>query len=372
MKNNNDERVIQEILTRVNVSRLMVIFAVLFMVEALFLIYVERLRLLEATGDLAALIRVSYLLHTILALVIILMTGGFYLLRTRFDIKSEVYRRLPLFAVFVVLIISATISLFDQLTTGHIMLYGVKLILFGLLLYIKPPYNFFVYGVPSLLFFIGIFFFQGDPAYQMTHFIYGGALIGGVLVASTKFYTFKVGDISQRLAMKRLNKELEHLSTLDALTKLPNRRYFEKQVRYEMAINRRYQQQASLVLFDIDDFKAVNDTYGHQIGDEILKGIAEILLKDVRESDTVARWGGEEFMLLLSHTAVEGAKVLAERLLKRIEATTFTLGIKITVSIGITLLESEGETPFKTSYERADKALYQSKENGKNQISIIT
>jgi len=250
----------------------------------------------------------------------------------------------------------------------------VQLLLFGLLIYIRPPYQYLIYGLPYLLFVFGVLMFQENSDLVITHMINTTVITVGMMITSQYFFKGKVYAIQYRETLKRLNKELEELSTLDPLTRLPNRRFFASQITYEIAINKRYNHDATLVIIDIDHFKKVNDTYGHLAGDFILKELGDFLKYNVRESDTVCRWGGEEFMLLLSHTDLEGAKILSERLRRKIESYMFIFEdehINITVSIGVTRLDHEKDDAFNISYARADEALYQAKNSGRNQVVII-
>jgi len=361
-------------LLRKNASRMTIILSLIFIVEALFLFYVERLRLLNATGDDIELIKVTYLLHLILALFSITMAVYFHFMRTYKPKHIKWLERIPLITVFIVLSVTATINLFDQMTTGHITVFTVQLLLFGLLIYIKPPYQILIYGLPYLLFSIGVLVFQDNTELLSTNMINATVIFAGIVITSHNFYKTKIYQIQYHLTLKHLNKKLEALSTLDPLTKLPNRRHFKSQIKYEVAINRRYNHEASLVIVDIDHFKDVNDTHGHHAGDMILKALGAFLKDNVRESDTVARWGGEEFMLLLSHTDLEGARILSERLRKKIETLPFMYEdapISITVSAGITRLDHETDEGFKESYKRADKALYKAKTQGRNQVIVI-
>ena len=356
---------------RINLKRLLYILTLMFLVETLFLFYVERIRLIEATGEMAELVMVSYLLHLSLTLFIVAMFIFVYRLYKKGDYAASIVRRLPIIIIGVTLIISAVISTFDQITVGHITLFTAKMLVFGLLIYIQPPRNWVVYTVPFLLFILGITFFQEDGALLLTHLINGTVVYAGILFTSTYFFHHKYKDIHQSIMLKKMNKRLEALSTLDPLTTLPNRRYFHKQITYEKAIAKRYGTRSSLLLIDIDDFKGINDTYGHNAGDKILEDIAHILKTNVRESDTVSRWGGEEFMLLLSHTTIEGAEILAGRLLKAIREHTFDIGettVQITVSIGVAPMLEDSD--FETSYEQVDQALYQSKQQGKNRYTV--
>ncbi len=365
---------IEDILSRTNLARLRALFVLVFFVEALFLFYVERIRLVEASGEEHTLLLTSYLLHLLLAvLAAAIVVFSHKLAKTKGSGWIDFRKRFTPIAIFVTLALSATISVFDQITTGHIIIFTVKLLVFGLVLYVRPPWQWAVFGVPFLVFLSGLVIFQEDGAVLLTHLINGTAVFAGVMFASHRFYVHKHYDLHYRMTLKRLNKRLEKLSTHDSLTTLANRRFFERQIRYELAINKRYNQKASLLLIDIDHFKKVNDTHGHQVGDDVLVELGQFLRKNVRESDTVCRWGGEEFMLLLSHTDSAGAEVLAKRLRQEIESRLFLEGktdISLTVSIGVTELSLAGEDPFKTTYETIDKALYKAKETGRNTVIV--
>ena len=132
---------------------------------------------------------------------------------------------------------------------------------------------------------------------------------------------------------------------------------------------------ASLLIFDIDFFKKINDTYGHDIGDEVLRILAEISRKEMRYSDVLARFGGEEFIVLLPNTSLEDASVIAERLCKKIEQHQICIEnkffINFSVSIGVAQLEPQ-QKDLNLLIKQADIALYEAKKNGRNQVAIYT
>jgi len=164
-------------------------------------------------------------------------------------------------------------------------------------------------------------------------------------------------------------KTLEILATTDILTGVCNRAKFDELVHYELIKYKRHKLPNSLLLCDIDFFKQVNDVHGHLIGDEVLKRVAQILTDMLRESDVVARWGGEEFVLLLPDTQPQEAYNVAEKVRKAIEAYAFEEAGDITVSIGVTgLLDADDASSW---FKRTDKALYQSKNSGRNQTTLI-
>jgi diguanylate cyclase (GGDEF)-like protein len=158
----------------------------------------------------------------------------------------------------------------------------------------------------------------------------------------------------------------------DPLTDLPNRRLLEKLVKREIASMQRYGYETVLVILDIDDFKNINDTYGHPVGDNMLRQLADLLINNVRDSDTVARFGGEEFIILMPKTSVEEGYVFAERLRKLIMEKNFTIGsliLQITSSFGVSSLRDIINCEsLEDYYLLADKALYLAKQSGKNRV----
>jgi len=159
-------------------------------------------------------------------------------------------------------------------------------------------------------------------------------------------------------------KKLEYISTHDTLTNIYNREYFDKNLESKIKSALRYGNQFSLIILDIDHFKNVNDTYGHNIGDTVLIEIADILKNNIREDDIAARWGGEEFAILLPHTEIEGTYLLAEKLRICIENSTIIEKEQITASFGVGIYtNNESKTTF---FEKVDNALYSAKDNGRN------
>lgn len=162
---------------------------------------------------------------------------------------------------------------------------------------------------------------------------------------------------------------LQSLATTDMLTGLINRRYFDRRLAEEMARSKRHKSRLSLALFDIDHFKSINDTYGHTIGDRILKELGELITQNTRECDIPARYGGEEFALILPETTQIEAFDLLERLRQLIESHTFNrdgIPISVTVSIGIAQFDSEfSQNEF---IDQADASLYKAKRTGRNKV----
>lgn len=182
---------------------------------------------------------------------------------------------------------------------------------------------------------------------------------------------YDVTDIAaSRKALERANSQLERLSQTDRLTGLLNRGAWENLLVAEFERFRRYRQECALVMFDIDHFKNVNDTWGHQAGDEVIRTTSRILRENLRQTDIGGRYGGEEFGVILPETTLKGAQTFCERLRDQIENTlveTSAGNIRYTVSLGIAPLE--GNLAEYTEWlEHSDKALYAAKENGRNQV----
>jgi len=181
-----------------------------------------------------------------------------------------------------------------------------------------------------------------------------------------------VSERTQQLAEK--NRQLERLATRDPLTGLYNRRYVEEKLEEETARARRYGPPLSVVVLDLDNFKEINDTLGHQAGDEVLIAVASSLRKDVRQVDVVGRIGGEEFIVILPNTPAASAITMGERIRGRIERLDTVLRpdgtpIRLTISGGIAQFRPDDPSP-KEMVERADRTLYQAKREGRNRVLV--
>ncbi|MDP3023853.1 MAG: diguanylate cyclase [Sulfuricurvum sp.] len=160
--------------------------------------------------------------------------------------------------------------------------------------------------------------------------------------------------------------ELNELATMDRLTQVTNRFEFDKILEHSLSVSRRYKRPLSVLLLDIDHFKQINDRFGHLTGDAVLKALSELLRKQIRESDVVARWGGEEFMILLPDTPLPSAIKMAEALRQRIEVNSFETIKSLTCSIGVAEFNPVEEAD--DLFNRADEKLYAAKKAGRNRI----
>jgi diguanylate cyclase (GGDEF)-like protein len=179
-------------------------------------------------------------------------------------------------------------------------------------------------------------------------------------------------ELGGPLQITLLLEEMQRAATTDPLTGLMNRRAMLDQMNRERARADRYGQPLSALLLDVDHFKRVNDVHGHAAGDRVLRGLAALLGGKMRASDLVARWGGEEFLVVLPQTHPAGALVFAERVRAAVAASPFDIGegkpLSITVSIGLA-----GTLPpilFEPLVEEADRALYEAKRSGRNRVCV--
>ena len=172
-------------------------------------------------------------------------------------------------------------------------------------------------------------------------------------------------DISKR---KKLEAELQALAMTDVLTGIYNRRYFTQLLEKEMKRSQRYQTSFSLVMFDIDHFKQVNDTYGHDVGDLVLKEVVSLIKTRIRKTDFFARWGGEEFIILLLNTSYEQAAILAESMRELLQNTSLPQVGRVTASFGVSSYQANES--IDALLKRVDDLVYQAKRNGRNCVRV--
>ena len=184
-----------------------------------------------------------------------------------------------------------------------------------------------------------------------------------------------------QLTLNRAKSYIEVLqhATLDALTGYNNRHQFEKRLKEATATAKRQNSNLCCIMSDIDFFKKVNDTYGHAVGDCVLKNVAKTIKKELREDDIPSRYGGEEFIFLLPNTSLNEAKIVAERLRKAVENKKINIeeykieGVKeisVTISIGVSEYKKNMKDP-EMLYKNADSALYNAKESGRNRVVVF-
>jgi diguanylate cyclase (GGDEF)-like protein len=168
---------------------------------------------------------------------------------------------------------------------------------------------------------------------------------------------------------QKIEEELAHLATIDPLTLISNRRKFDEVLRYELTRDSRYHNELTLIFFDLDHFKTINDQHGHKIGDDVLKEFTRLISGKIRKTDVFSRWGGEEFAILLPETSLATAIQTAEKLRSETENHLFPYVGKITASFGVSqFFDGDNENTF---INRADNALYRAKRNGRNRIEVL-
>lgn len=194
------------------------------------------------------------------------------------------------------------------------------------------------------------------------------------LVSGTAIW---LNEKAKARAMNRLESTqalLNHLAMVDPLTNVFNRRYFYDRANFELEVARLQKSRTSILLLDIDRFKTINDTHGHTVGDQILTGLVALCQQNLREIDTLARLGGEEFVILLPETGQTEAHHIAERLRKTLEYTPIHTDaglLYVTISIGImSHPTSEAELPVHKLVQRADQAMYRAKRSGRNRVVV--
>jgi diguanylate cyclase (GGDEF)-like protein len=171
------------------------------------------------------------------------------------------------------------------------------------------------------------------------------------------------------------NANLYWQATMDRMTRLYSHHFFEKALDDEIKRAQRYKSKFSLMMLDIDHFKALNDTYGHLQGDTIIKEIAKLLIQSVRNIDLSARYGGEEFAIILPEVSARGARIVAERVRKKIEGYAFpadTDTLHVTISIGVAEFSAQSVRSPSQIIAQADQALYRSKEGGRNRVTVFS
>jgi diguanylate cyclase (GGDEF)-like protein/PAS domain S-box-containing protein len=218
------------------------------------------------------------------------------------------------------------------------------------------------------------------PSYQMEkrYFCKDGSIIWIVLTGSMVkdangdplHYIAQIENITER---KELQKRVVYQASHDELTGLPNRRLLQERLAQTLALSRRHKRSFALMFIDIDHFKRVNDEYGHDTGDELLRWLADRLSAVVRTSDTLARQGGDEFVLLISEiSSPEDAELVARKVFNamREEFDTGVLQLKVTLSVGIVIFDPHNPDSAEDLLRQADVALYQVKRAGRNDFRV--
>ncbi|GKU24667.1 GGDEF domain-containing protein [Clostridium folliculivorans] len=358
-----------------NMKRLRIGLSITAIMEMLLVLAYDLPRIENITPSTRGIYIYYLLLHSLIILVCLL---GFTLINTwlnknkTFSIK--LIERVIYSTLGVILVLLTLISGLDQITTGQILVFGINIIFSGLVILIKPPYENVIYTTTFITFIIVMIIFQHSWNILISNLVNGSFFFVSALFLSKFMHNNQVAHLAKNIKLKDVNRKLQYLSDYDYLTGIPNRRYFMKQLK-DFDYNKKCPNTRSyVVIADIDYFKNINDTYGHLIGDYVLKAIAVILKNNIKEQDLLARFGGEEFLILLSTKTLEETKVICENLRSLIEQYAFNFEkdiIKITASFGICSIDNISEVDFGKAYSHADKALYEAKRTGRNKVCIF-
>lgn len=234
---------------------------------------------------------------------------------------------------------------------------------------------FFVLSIPSMPLAFGLSLTIYGLYVVLTYYLmmYYNWWVGIVIPLAIALLAFVCAFIVKYLIKSRDFDQQYKLATTDGLTELYNHRYFQEQLQNQVSHSKRYNVPLSLIIVDIDYFKKFNDLYGHQSGDAVLKQVAQTLKKNVRSTDIVCRYGGEEMSIILPNTKYEEAVAIANKLCTLVASASYKLSnnkeSNVTISLGVaSYIEAECDTPT-SIIESADKRLYNAKENGRNRVN---
>ena len=200
---------------------------------------------------------------------------------------------------------------------------------------------------------------------------YTTVVLSGVALLAMRVTQLREQHQQQRVALQQALTRISELATRDELTGLPNRRAILDQLATETARHARKKLPLAVALIDLDHFKRINDEHGHAGGDQVLRGFAHRIESELRGGDVMARWGGEEFLLMLPDTSIEAAQQCLERLRERLRATPFdevAPGLSLTFSAGVTGCLGQGD--IDSAIERADQAMYRAKQAGRDRTEL--
>lgn len=306
--------------------------------------------------------------------VLLVLMIGFFLTTYRLRKRTEPNTTMFVLQYIVVVVIMASgiaIVTFDQLVTTNITPFLLICIICGSIFLIRPLASFIIYVTSYMAYYYLIALTITDPQILLSNRVNGITAVGVGFLLSFILWHYNYTTIIQKRRIESQQKQLEQMAYYDPLTDLPNRRLLEKLIKRELASMQRYGQETVIIMLDVDDFKQINDTYGHQVGDSILMQLADLLKNNVRETDTVARFGGEEFIILMPNTSVEEGYIFAERIRKIIMEKVFSIGsdtLQITSSFGVSSMGDINSQNLEDYYLLADKALYLAKQSGKNRV----
>lgn len=263
-----------------------------------------------------------------------------------------------------VLSFGVVLALIDQMVMTSIAPMVISATIIGAFYFIRPTCSAIFFGFFFWFYYFGLMHWTSLPSTTLDSNIINGLGTSGLgfALSTITWRNFRKVKL-QEAKIEQQQEKLQQLAYEDSLTKLPNRRFLDEIIKLEQGRHR----ECSLIIFDLDNFKAVNDTFGHPIGDRVLRSLADLFQDCMGKDNILARLGGEEFIILLRNTSQDNAVILAERLRKRLEKHKFLIEkneISLTASFGVAPLLSTAHSG--NYYYLADQALYQAKKQGKN------
>lgn len=288
--------------------------------------------------------------------------------------SNAIMHSLEYIAPISIMISGIIIVAIDQLVTTNITPFLLVSIVVGMVFLIRPIVSALIYFSSYILYYYSISLTITDKQLLLSNRANGLTVVGIGFLMSVIIWHYNYINMTQKHRIKEQQKQLEEMAYYDQLTNLHNRHFFLKVVQNESSLMKRYGNESVIIIFDIDNFKNINDTYGHLVGDQVLKQLAELITSNTRESDTIARYGGEEFIILAPQTNLEEGAVLANKLKDIIANHSFIINhhlIHITASFGVSPAQLDEGQGFESFLSLADYALYMAKIRGKNRVIKI-
>ena len=307
-------------------------------------------------------------------LILLVFYSGVFIVSLHLRKKAQVnltMRILQYVIPFIVLLSGIIVTAIDQLVTTNITPFLLVSIVFGAVFLIRPLFSALILMVSYLVYYFAIALTITNPQVLLSNRVNGITAVAlGFLISAMSWY-YNYTNITQKRRIESQQEQLKQMAYYDPLTNISNRHFFNKTIKKEFSAMQRYRYSSVIIIFDLDDFKMINDTYGHLAGDHVLKQVAQLISSNVRRSDTVSRFGGEEFVILAPRISLDEGYALAEKLRKLIAGKAFIAGSTtshITASFGVSLLQASEDHGSEYYISLADKALYLAKNRGKNRV----
>ncbi len=354
------EKEILRTIRRMNKRRLIIFSIVTTLFECGLIVFYDIPQLMTDMGEH----RLSYLYLFLHGSMFVIAISN--LIRIKFsgdNGDAKIYENMVYTTIVFGMSAMSGIGILDFITLGQLTSYTTILMACGITLLVRPPYNYIVYGIPQLILTAGLVLVGRQSDILVVTLMNATMFFICVAIITTIHYVNQTNYIRQNL-------QLTYLSNYDSLTGLINRRFFEQSLTQNMISD---SNMSCLVILDIDDFKKVNDKYGHGAGDKVLEYVGSLLSRSVQEKDLAARWGGEEFILLLKDRSLSDCEDIVESMRIDIESMRIPWEdkwIQVTASFGITIIVANAGNYYEEVFKKADAGLYEAKSRGKNQYVI--